>query len=262
MIPTPITSCWFFYVREEIYMQFYIATASDADSADMEWESLQDLEVSEDFDQTSQELLYSINNNLTQINTYVGFTVTVGFALIIVYIIIKPVFYKQFNRFNSCWVDDHGNHGWYWTDSPYYLQVSVMAVRDFRLSEVPLLLHWCMEVFMSVRLALAVLVSAIFCFPCYASSALPASPSNALIKGYDIPDLPKSDSYASYAIIKNTVSYSMNKDYADYIFYLRSSLLLSSCMVGMVFKIIHFTFQGIWVGIMTLLCTLFHWENG
>ena len=74
-------------------MQFYIATASDADSADMEWESLQDLEVSEDFDQTSQELLYSINNNLTQINTYVGFTVTVGFALIIVYIIIKPVFY-------------------------------------------------------------------------------------------------------------------------------------------------------------------------
>lgn len=48
-------------------MQFYIATASDADSADMEWESLQDLEVSEDFDQTSQELLYSINNNLTQI---------------------------------------------------------------------------------------------------------------------------------------------------------------------------------------------------
>ncbi|HBE85287.1 MAG TPA: hypothetical protein DDW53_07320 [Lachnoclostridium sp.] len=74
-------------------MQFYIATASDADTSDMEWESLQDLEVSEDFDQTSQELLYSINNNLTQINTYVGFTVTVGFALIIVYIIIKPVFY-------------------------------------------------------------------------------------------------------------------------------------------------------------------------
>ena len=59
-------------------MQFYIATASDADSADMEWESLQDLEVSEDFDQTSEELLYSINNNLTQINTYVGFTVTIG----------------------------------------------------------------------------------------------------------------------------------------------------------------------------------------
>ncbi|NNJ29172.1 hypothetical protein [Lacrimispora defluvii] len=74
-------------------MQFYIATASDADTSDVEWESLQDLEVSEDFDQTSQELLYSINNNLTQINTYVGFTVTVGFALIIVYIIIKPVFY-------------------------------------------------------------------------------------------------------------------------------------------------------------------------
>lgn len=70
-------------------MQFYIATASDADSSDMEWKSLQDLEVSEDFDQTSQELLYSINNNLTQINTYVGFTVSVGFALLIVYIIMK-----------------------------------------------------------------------------------------------------------------------------------------------------------------------------
>ncbi len=69
---------------------------------------------------------------------------------------------------------------------------------------------------MSVRLALAALLSAIFCFPCYASSALPASPSNALIKGYDIPDLPKSD---SYAIIKNTVSYSTNKDYADYILF-------------------------------------------
>ena len=69
---------------------------------------------------------------------------------------------------------------------------------------------------MSVRLALAVLISAIFCFPCYASSALPASPSNALIKGYDIPDLPKSD---SYAIIKNTVSFSTNKDYADYILF-------------------------------------------
>jgi len=53
-------------------MQFYIATASDADSADMEWESLQDLEVSEDFDQTSQELLYSINNNLTQIISTLG----------------------------------------------------------------------------------------------------------------------------------------------------------------------------------------------
>ena len=74
-------------------MQFYIATASDADSSGLEWESLQDLEESEDFDQTSEELLYSINNNLTQINAYVGFTVTVGFALIIVYIIIKPVFY-------------------------------------------------------------------------------------------------------------------------------------------------------------------------
>jgi hypothetical protein len=74
-------------------MQSYIATASVAESSDMEWETFQDLEVSEDFDQTSEELLYSINNNLTQINTYIGFTVSVGFALLIVYIIIKPVFY-------------------------------------------------------------------------------------------------------------------------------------------------------------------------
>ena len=74
-------------------MQSYIATASVAESSGMEWETFQDLEVSEDFDQTSEELLYSINNNLTQINTYIGFTVSVGFALLIVYIIIKPVFY-------------------------------------------------------------------------------------------------------------------------------------------------------------------------
>ena len=49
-------------------MQSYIATASDADSSGLELESTQDLEASEDFDQTSEELLYSINNNLTQIN--------------------------------------------------------------------------------------------------------------------------------------------------------------------------------------------------
>jgi hypothetical protein len=74
-------------------MQSYIATASVAETSGMEWETFQDLEISENFDQTSEELLYSINNNLTQINTYIGFTVSVGFALLIVYIIIKPVFY-------------------------------------------------------------------------------------------------------------------------------------------------------------------------
>ena len=94
---------------------------------------IQDLEVSADFDQTSEELLYLINNNLTQINEYVGFTVTVGFALIVVYIIMKPVFF---------------------------------------------------------------LLSALFCFPCYASSALPANYSEALLKGYDNPDLPISDNYS------------------------------------------------------------------
>ena len=72
---------------------------------------------------------------------------------------------------------------------------------------------------MDFRFLLIALLSVFFCFPCYASSALPASPSNALLKGYDIPDLPKSDSYESYAIIKNTVSYSTNKDYADYILF-------------------------------------------
>ena len=72
---------------------------------------------------------------------------------------------------------------------------------------------------MTVRLVLAFLISALFCFPCCASSTSPASPSSALLKGYDIPDLPKSDSYSDYAIIKNTVSYSMNKDYADYVLF-------------------------------------------
>jgi hypothetical protein len=80
----------------------------------------------------SSRLRDLINNNLTQINAYVGFTVTVGFALIVVYIIMKPVFF---------------------------------------------------------------LLSALFCFPCYASSALPAN-SEALLKGYDNPDLPISDNYS------------------------------------------------------------------
>ena len=43
---------------------------------------------------------------------------------------------------------------------------------------------------MSVRLALAFLLSALFCFPCYASSSLTDTSSDALLKGYDIPDLP------------------------------------------------------------------------
>lgn len=49
----------------------------------------------EDFseDLTAEELLYSINNNVMQLNLFVGFTVTVGFALLIVYIILRPVFY-------------------------------------------------------------------------------------------------------------------------------------------------------------------------
>jgi hypothetical protein len=72
---------------------------------------------------------------------------------------------------------------------------------------------------MSVRFALALLLSVLFCFPCYASSALSASPSNALMKGYEIPELPKSDRYLDYAIVKNTISFSTNKDYADYILF-------------------------------------------
>lgn len=65
-----------------------LATTSEADF------SVEDEELeSTDFDQTSEELLYSINNNLTQINANISFTVSVGFALLIVYIIMKPVFY-------------------------------------------------------------------------------------------------------------------------------------------------------------------------
>ncbi len=95
-------------------MQSYIATASVADSSNMQWESFQDLGVSEDFDQTSEELLKSL------------FTFLV--------------------------------YG----------------------------------VYMTVRFALAVLISALFCFPCY---------------------------YSEYAIVKNTVTFSMNKDCAEYILF-------------------------------------------
>ena len=49
-----------------------------------------------------------------------------------------------------------------------------------------------MEVSMSVRLALAVLLS-----------ALSATSSDALLKGYEISDLPKDDNFLDYALIKN-----------------------------------------------------------
>lgn len=65
-----------------------LATTSEADF-NVDGEELE----STDFDQTSEELLYSINNNLTQINANISFLVSVGFALLIVYIIMKPVFY-------------------------------------------------------------------------------------------------------------------------------------------------------------------------
>ena len=65
-----------------------LATTSEADFS-VDGEELE----SADFDQTSEELLYSINNNLTQINANISFLVSVGFALLIVYIIMKPVFY-------------------------------------------------------------------------------------------------------------------------------------------------------------------------
>lgn len=39
------------------------------------------------------DLLTSMNDNLTNINLLLTFLVTVGFAVLIVYIIIRPVFY-------------------------------------------------------------------------------------------------------------------------------------------------------------------------
>jgi hypothetical protein len=51
-------------------MQSYIATASVADSSNMQWESFQDLGVSEDFDQTSEELLKSLFTFLVYVGIY------------------------------------------------------------------------------------------------------------------------------------------------------------------------------------------------
>lgn len=67
------------------------------DEMSLEWELMQ----SDDDDSDSEsyvvsaeslELLTSINDNLTNINLLLGFLVTVGFAVLIVYIIIRPVF--------------------------------------------------------------------------------------------------------------------------------------------------------------------------
>lgn len=82
-----------------MYGLSYYATDSDALSID------DDLFDGEDFDvdlindlfattgdMSTDELLVSINNNLTQINLYVGFTVTVGFAIAVVYITLRPIF--------------------------------------------------------------------------------------------------------------------------------------------------------------------------
>lgn len=62
------------------------------DDTDLDIDLINDL-VATTSDMTTEELLVSINDNLTQINLFTGFTVTVGFALVIVYITIKPVFW-------------------------------------------------------------------------------------------------------------------------------------------------------------------------
>ena len=85
-----------------------IATASDASEIIV---SLPDIDhdiVGEDFldrdnvysvfadydgEMTVEELLYSINSNVTQINVTVLFAVNVAFAILIVYIILRPLFY-------------------------------------------------------------------------------------------------------------------------------------------------------------------------
>lgn len=67
------------------------------DEMSLEWELMQSDDSDSDYDSyvssaESLELLTSINDNLTNINLLLGFLVTVGFAVLIVYIIIRPVF--------------------------------------------------------------------------------------------------------------------------------------------------------------------------
>lgn len=78
----------------------YYATASDADEViiygDDDYQvTLGDSVFLDGFsgDVTAEELLYSIDSKLTQVNAYTTFGVTIGFALIIVYITLRPIFY-------------------------------------------------------------------------------------------------------------------------------------------------------------------------
>jgi len=75
-----------------------IATASDASEIivslpDIENDNVYSVFADYDGEMTVEELLYSINSNVTQINVTVLFAVNVAFAILIVYIILKPLFY-------------------------------------------------------------------------------------------------------------------------------------------------------------------------
>ena len=75
-----------------------IATASDASEIivslpDIENDNVYSVFADYDGEMTVEELLYSINSNVTQINVTVLFAVNVAFAILIVYIILRPLFY-------------------------------------------------------------------------------------------------------------------------------------------------------------------------
>ena len=97
---------------------------------------------------------------------------------------------------------------------------------------------------MIVRLVLAVLLSAFFCFPGYASSASPvsASPSGAFSRGHDIPDLPEDVRYKEYAIVKTTVKWLSEEGYDSLVlFAFYSAPVVSYGGYGFEDDILHFS---------------------
>ena len=72
----------------------YRATSSDADEyIPSEDEDIYAIFDPYDGDMTAEEMLYSINSNVTQLNVTVSFTVSMAFAILIVYITLRPIFY-------------------------------------------------------------------------------------------------------------------------------------------------------------------------
>jgi|GEM_PF-5456995 len=80
-------------------MILYTATSSDASEIivsvddDILDNDVYSVFVDYDGEMSAEELLYSINSNVTQINVTVLFAVNVAFAILIVYIILRPLFY-------------------------------------------------------------------------------------------------------------------------------------------------------------------------